>query len=270
MYRCLPLVSAVSMAVMCGCPAMDKEATAAENPTRPAWSTAPPAGDANVARVPAGAAELEIVVPTETIRVGQHYLLEVKRLTTADLSTSKLMVAPDTAKAVGVTGWAGEQYVWFVASERGRHFVAVIVVRDGSPVSAIGVLEIGEPGPPVPPPAPPDTGITRAAVLAWLSSVPGSARTEVIDNPVTGKKLTREQAVGGTFVEVGGAAAKLGSITAVNVMLTTGLVAAFGSKGTQWKAFASLADAALGKLEAKGVSPTEYGKALATIGGALL
>ncbi len=220
--------------------------------------------------VPAVAADLEIMAPDEPIQPGQHYLLEVHGLTTEDLPTSQILVEPAVStKAVGVTGWAGEQYLWFVASEKGRAFVAVVVVRGGLPVSASVVIEIGDPEPPPPPPPPPDSEITKEAVRRWLDNVPLSAREEMITNPVTSEKFTRQEAVGRTFIEVGKVAKDLRSIPAANVMLTTGLVAAFGSRASQWRPFAVLADAALAAAEKRGISAADYGKVLSVIGGAL-
>jgi hypothetical protein len=115
----------------------------------------------------------------------------------------------------------------------------------------------------------PETDYHKAA-LSWLASVPVSARTAIASkNPVTGEILTRQGAVSATFEQVGKVAKQLGSIAAVNRMLTTGIDVAFGPVDQEWRSFATSADAALAALEAKGVTATEYGAVLTTIGRAL-
>ena len=144
-----------------------------------------------------------------------------------------------------------------------RFAVHVAFILNGSPTIWKHVVVIGE-GPPAP-----DTRITAAMALEWLERVPETVRNEPIEDPVTGEKYTRQQAVGRTFSDVGSAAKALGSIRATNVMLTTGLAAAFGSEAKHWEPFAEAADAALAAEEKRGVSPVEYGAILAVIGGAL-
>ena len=99
------------------------------------------------------AADLEIVVPEGEINPNQHYLFSVIGLTAEDLPTATIICEPTTAQAVGVTGWAGEQFLWWIAREKGRHFVAVVVVRNGKAVVASATVEVGtpKPDPPVPP-----------------------------------------------------------------------------------------------------------------------
>ena len=109
------------------------------------------------------AADLEIVVPNTVVQPGQHYLLPVLGLTSEDLPTAQIVVEPsDSAQALGVTGWAGEQYLWFIAQEEGRHFVVVCVVRDNKAVLASASVHVGKPNPPPPPvpvPVPGDLAI---------------------------------------------------------------------------------------------------------------
>ncbi len=118
-------------------------------------------------------------------------------------------------------------------------------------------------------PHPPGSNITAAMVRTWLNEVPEAVRTAMIEDPVTGEKYTRQQAVGRTFADISTAAGKLGSIRATNVMRTTGLKAAFGPEAKQWEPFATAIDAALAAEEKRGVSPAEYGEVLAIIGRAL-
>lgn len=121
------------------------------------------------------------------------------------------------------------------------------------------------------PPAPPPDPETDYAKLArqWLEAVPASARNAVVKNPITGEEYTRQAAVGKTFEAIGDVAKTLRSIAATNSMLTTGLTASFGPVANEWRPFAVSADRALAALEAKGVTATEYGAVLSTIGRAL-
>ncbi len=116
---------------------------------------------------------------------------------------------------------------------------------------------------------PDDNGITVAKVKGWLKDVPKAVRDEVIEDPITGEKYTRQEAVGKTFSQIGETVKALGSVRAANVMLTTGLVASFGPKAKEWQSFAVLADAALKELEDDKVGAAEYGRMLLLIGGAL-
>jgi len=118
-------------------------------------------------------------------------------------------------------------------------------------------------------PKPPNSAITAALVRQWLNAVPENVRNASADNPVTGEKMTRQQAVGQTFSDIATAAKELGSIRATNVMLTTGLAAAFGPGASDWRAFADRVDAALAVEEKRGITAAEYGAVLAVIGGAL-
>ncbi len=137
------------------------------------------------------------------------------------------------------------------------------VLPDGSPYGISREVTIGDA------PPPPDTRITTAMVRKWLDAVPEAVRSEAIKDPVTGETYTRQQAVGMTFSDVGSAAKALGSIRATNVMLTTGLAAAFGSQAAKWAPFAEAVDDALAAEEQRGIGSAEYGKILGVIGGAL-
>ena len=183
---------------------------------------------------------------------------------------------------------AGTGYAWFVLGPRGMErwvptgplnqsvtftgppgkytIMLVVLAKTGGLDQGFAVVIIGDAEPP---PPPPDPEVTREAVREWLDDVPASAREESITHPITGEKFTRQTAVGRTFMEVGKVAKDLRSVPAANVMLTTGLVAAFGSRASQWRPFAVLADAALAAAEKRGISAADYGKVLAVIGGAL-
>ena len=111
-------------------------------------------------------AQIAITVPDEPIEVNRHYLLKVTGLESADLPSTQLIVEPKTASAVGVSGWAGEQYVWFSGIEKGRHFVAVIVVRGGKPIVASTTIEVGGSNPnPDPLPPPPEEDLWGAVII---------------------------------------------------------------------------------------------------------
>lgn len=131
-------------------------------------------------------AQVAITVPDEPIEAGRHYLLPVTGLDAADLPNTRLVVEPkDTASAIGVTGWAGEQFIWFAAQENGRHFVAVVVVRDGKPVVASVLVEVGGSTPnPDPPPPPPEEDLWGAVLIEETSQ-----RTPQLAQVLTSTKL---------------------------------------------------------------------------------
>lgn len=146
----------------------------------------------------------------------------------------------------------------------GQVTITIDLETNGGHRQVTHVITVGE-GPPEP-----NNRITAAMVHLWLKGVPEKERNETIKDAVTGETYTRQQAVGRTFSDVGSAAKALGSIRATNVMLTTGLAAAFGSEAEQWEPFAEAVDAALAAEEKRGITAAEYGKVLAVIGGALL
>ena len=111
-------------------------------------------------------AEITITPPTEIIQVGQRYLLSVEGLTAADLPRTVVVVEPkETTSAVGVTGWGGEQYLWFHAVDEGRRFIAVIIGGMGKPVVSTLVLDVGRVPQPDPPPPPPPPGELTVVVV---------------------------------------------------------------------------------------------------------
>ena len=152
----------------------------------------------------------------------------------------------------------------FLSARAASNFTIVLaVVTEAGVVQVTHVVVVGD-GPPAP-----DTRITTAMVQLWLNGVPEKERNETIKDPVTGETYTRQQAVGRTFSDVGSAAKALGSIRATNVMLTTGLAAAFGKQASKWASFAQAVDDALAAEEKRGIKAAEYGKILGVIGGAL-
>lgn len=110
-------------------------------------------------------AQIAITPPAEPIEAGRHYLLPVIGLTPSDLTRTVVVVEPkETTSAIGVTGWGGEQYLWFNATDNGRRFVAVIVGGSGKPTVASIALDVGT-GPPVPPVPPPLPGELEIVVI---------------------------------------------------------------------------------------------------------
>ena len=191
------------------------------------------------------------------------------------------------------TDEAGTGYAWFVLGPRrmerwvstdtlnqsivftgppGRYTIMMVVQTEGGGLDqGFAEVFIGEiPEPPIPPPPDPGDDPDYAALaITWLASVAKDARDDVIENPVSGEKMTRQQAVGKTLSQIGAVAKSLGSIRAINTMLTTGLIPAFGDKAEQWKSFSISVDGVLAALEKRKVTPEEYGKVLSAIGGAL-
>ncbi len=111
-------------------------------------------------------AEITITTPTEKLEAGRHYLLPVNGLSATDLARTVVIVEPkETTSAVGVTGWGGEQYLWFNATDNGRRFIVVIVGGMGKPVTASLMLDIGNSSPDPPPPPPPLPGELTIVVV---------------------------------------------------------------------------------------------------------
>ncbi|KKN88323.1 hypothetical protein LCGC14_0248850 [marine sediment metagenome] len=156
-------------------------------------------------------------------------------------------------------------YAWVA---RLGHYKAIWSVEtDHAADIKIWAFEVTEDDPDDLPPN--DNGITEVMVREWLNNVPKAVRDEIIEDPITGEKYTRQEAVGKTFSQIGETVKALGSVRAANVMLTTGLVASFGPKAKEWQSFAVLADAALKELEDDKVGAAEYGQVLLLIGGVL-
>lgn len=112
--------------------------------------------------------QVEIIAPSEALESGRHYLLEVRGLATEDLPRTMLIAEPkDTTSAVGVSGWAGQQFIWFSASDEGRRFVALAINQpgEGPPVVAGVTLDIGGEPDPDPPPPPPPPGELAVVVI---------------------------------------------------------------------------------------------------------
>ena len=117
-------------------------------------------------------AQVEIVVPDESIEVQRTYLFQVQGIDGAALARTTLAVKPDgAAMAMGVTGWDGSQYIWFVGSKKGPCCVIVGVGSEspGKPdIAAVVIAVGGEPEPepnPDPPPPPPDEQLWGAVII---------------------------------------------------------------------------------------------------------
>lgn len=150
-------------------------------------------------------AQIAILPPSETVEAGRHYLLPVTGLAAADLPTARVIIEPrETASAVGVTGWAGEQYLWFAGQKTGRHFLAVVIVRDGQAVVASLAVEVGGEAPkPDPPPPPPDEELWGAVLIEESSE-----RSWKLAAILTSKKLETYLADAGLGWSVGDPDAK--------------------------------------------------------------
>jgi len=102
-------------------------------------------------------AQVAIEVPDKPIEIGRTYLLPVTGLDANNLPRTALKVSPgDSARAVGVTGWAGEQYIWFEASAAGRYTIVVAVNGEIKPDLTLASLDVGGESPNPPPPPPPE------------------------------------------------------------------------------------------------------------------
>lgn len=112
--------------------------------------------------------------------------------------------------------------------------------------------------------------ITSENVLKWLETVPADVLGESIKHPITGETMTRQEAVGQTFLSIGKAGDAIASVPGLDLMLSTALVSALGDKAAQWQAFADKIDAGLSRLkEQQELTATVYAAAFITIGEAL-
>lgn len=136
----------------------------------------------------------------------------------------------------------------------------VIVERDGT----VHVKDMAPddpddpdgPDPPDPPGPPPvDLDLSDEA-RQWLQDVPQDARS-VQANLAT------------VLIEIGNQGERIGSIAAINALVGVGVAAAISDKGTAWKPFLESLNGALDRLVEQGVSPADYGKALASVGRGL-
>ena len=167
----------------------------------------------------------------------------------------------------------GRQYVVFFSASNAKGNVSTMaqakVKGTSPPAPPPQPPDPPPPGPPPPnPPTGPDLDLSQEAAQ-WLALVPAAVRGEVFTHPISGDTMTRQQAIGRTFREVGGVAGELGSFEAVDMMLSIGLAPGFMPNAEVWQPFSSKADAALEDLKTKGVTVAQYGQALQSIGRAL-
>lgn len=162
--------------------------------------------------------------------------------------------------------WDSGGEIVYAAIGRPGHYTAVWSVETEHAADvATWEFEVVEGDPPDTDDDPPDSGITRSQVEKWLGAIPAAAREETVTNPTDGSKLTRQQAVGRTFTEVGKVTRKLGSAQATVVMLRTGLEASYGNRAKEWEAFAVPMFAALEGLD----DAAEWERALLLVGEVL-
>ena len=152
----------------------------------------------------------------------------------------------------------------FFATQPGTYRVVAAYVSDGKVAFLEHTITVKEDGP-----TPPGLKLTSENVLAWVELVPLEVRNERITNPVTEKTMTRQQAVGKTYTNIGKAGEQVASVDGMDLLLSTALVSALGDTATKWRPLAEKLDGRLQVLKDNGVSAAEYAEALLIIGGAL-
>jgi len=92
------------------------------------------------------------------------------------------------------------------------------------------------------PVAPNDESISKTNIEKWLAKVPKDCCNEEIEHPITGEKITRQKAIGQTFLNIGKAADAIGSIAGLELMLSTALTTVLGDDTAAWQEFADKID----------------------------
>ena len=141
--------------------------------------------------------------------------------------------------------------------------VAAVVDEAGEIQFVEHTIVVKSDGPPSP------DQITSANVAKWLAEVPAAVRNETITNPITGEEITRQQAVGETFLNIGKAGPALGAVGALDQMLSVALVSAMGENKDHWKPFGSAVDSGLANLKARDASVADYAAAFLVVGEVL-
>lgn len=115
-----------------------------------------------------------------------------------------------------------------------------------------------------------DTDITTANVSKWLAEIPESVRNETIKHPISGEDITRQAAIGQTFLNIGKAGTSIGNIAGLELMLSTALTTVLGDNTEAWQTFANNIDGGLAAIKEKeGVTVVEYANAYILIGEVL-
>lgn len=115
-----------------------------------------------------------------------------------------------------------------------------------------------------------DTSITTSNVSKWLAEIPESVRNETIKHPISGEDITRQQAIGQTFLNIGKAGTAIGNIAGLELMLSTALTTVLGDNTEAWQTFANNIDMGLAAIKEKeGVTVVEYANAYILIGEVL-
>ena len=153
----------------------------------------------------------------------------------------------------------------FFATTPGEFRVVAAIVDGQQGITfAEKIITVRGEGPPV------DTETINAEnVRIWLETVAADVRNEIITHPITGETITRQVAVGQTFLNIGKAGSAIGSVAGLDLMLSTALVSALGDKAASWQSFASSVDAGLSKLKEQQTSVADYAAAFVVIGGTL-
>jgi len=113
-------------------------------------------------------ADITIEVPAEKIEAGRDYLLSVKGLTEEALSRVEMEVRPIGVKAIGVSGWGGEQYLWFNSPKEGT--VVISLIAWSTEESALTLIFVGEGDKPDPIPTPTPPGDREIVVIYEASN----------------------------------------------------------------------------------------------------
>ena len=115
-----------------------------------------------------------------------------------------------------------------------------------------------------------DTSITTSNVTKWLATIPEVVRNETIKHPVSGEDITRQAAIGQTFLNIGKAGTAIGNVTGLELMLSTALTTVLGDNTEAWQTFADNIDMGLAAIKEKeGVTVIEYANAYILIGEVL-
>ena len=153
----------------------------------------------------------------------------------------------------------------FITSVPGEYrIVAVSVVdKDISFVEKTIVIVGG-------PPVSNDITLSTENILKWLETVPVEVRAETITNPLTEEVLTRQKAIGQTFLNIGKGGEAIGSIPGLELMLSTALSTLLGDNSEAWQSFADKIDTGLSVIKDANSTVVEYANAYILIGETLI
>jgi hypothetical protein len=199
----------------------------------------------------------EIVGPTETT-IGQPVWLTLSLSNDISgkfddknslLDTDPAHVAPNVAL--------------FFTTEPGEYRIVAVYVIDGKAITFLEkIISVKGTKPPT------SEDITVENITKWIALVPEDARNESMTNPLNQTVMTRQEAIGQTFLNIGNAGSAIGSIAGLELMLSTALTPILGDSASQWQIFADKVDNALTILKDGAI--TDYAKAYIIIGETLI